>query len=242
MQLGQWSGSFSYWFPTPKFRIIPPEVLKYSSSYWKNVVRLGDLLQVIHLPYFVDWLRRSPNVRGLSCHCGNKCDRAQEAKHCEWQIPSNPTLTVDFNRVRISLTLTLTLPMKHGSTYGIGSVGLYKEYQRARVSSTPINNPILTMQVEELFDNIPKGEATRVRNGKLACLVCPNKPVMDTLQMLAVHRSSKKHQYDSKSVNSEPNIPKNLIPICILDQLFTSFGKRWNEFERWTNYYFWWEI
>ncbi|XP_063173211.1 sodium channel modifier 1 isoform X2 [Candoia aspera] len=49
-------------------------------------------------------------------------------------------------------------------------------------------------RVAELLANyIPEDEALLLRNGRYACTVCFQRPVFDTLDMLTVHRSGKKH-------------------------------------------------
>ncbi|XP_030044062.1 sodium channel modifier 1 isoform X2 [Microcaecilia unicolor] len=40
---------------------------------------------------------------------------------------------------------------------------------------------------------IPEEEALLLKNGRYACTVCAQRPVFDTLDMLAVHRTGKKH-------------------------------------------------
>ncbi|XP_046331632.1 sodium channel modifier 1-like isoform X1 [Haliotis rufescens] len=42
--------------------------------------------------------------------------------------------------------------------------------------------------------DIPEDEATLLSNGRFACVVCHHKPVFDTVDMLAVHRSGKRHE------------------------------------------------
>ncbi|XP_046559552.1 sodium channel modifier 1-like [Haliotis rubra] len=42
--------------------------------------------------------------------------------------------------------------------------------------------------------DIPEDEATLLSNGRFSCVVCHHKPVFDTVDMLAVHRSGKRHQ------------------------------------------------
>ncbi|XP_025027121.1 sodium channel modifier 1 [Python bivittatus] len=49
-------------------------------------------------------------------------------------------------------------------------------------------------RVAELLANyIPEDEALLLRDGRYACTVCFQRPVFDTLDMLTVHRSGKKH-------------------------------------------------
>lgn len=50
-------------------------------------------------------------------------------------------------------------------------------------------------RVSELLAlDIPEEEALLTKNGRFACLVCANKPIFDTVNVLAVHRSGKKHK------------------------------------------------
>eukprot|EP00897_Mesotaenium_endlicherianum_P009141 jgi/Mesen1/8255/ME000445S07402 len=47
---------------------------------------------------------------------------------------------------------------------------------------------------EELFlSQVPKSEAIMTSSGKLACLVCPHRPVVDSAHMLHVHRQGRRH-------------------------------------------------
>jgi len=52
------------------------------------------------------------------------------------------------------------------------------------------NNVAEVLEVTSLKEN----EAKQLSNGKWACTICSWWPVMDTLPMLAIHRSSKKHK------------------------------------------------
>lgn len=45
-----------------------------------------------------------------------------------------------------------------------------------------------------LASYIPEDEALLLRNGRYACSVCHHRPVFDTIDMLTVHRSGKKHR------------------------------------------------
>uniref|UniRef100_A0A8C3Q6U6 Uncharacterized protein n=1 Tax=Geospiza parvula TaxID=87175 RepID=A0A8C3Q6U6_GEOPR len=59
---------------------------------------------------------------------------------------------------------------------------------------------------ELLASAIPEDEALLLRDGRLACSLCPQRPVCDTLQTLLLHRAGRKH----------------------LDNLLRSFGRpRW---------------
>ncbi|NXJ19980.1 SCNM1 protein, partial [Dicrurus megarhynchus] len=46
---------------------------------------------------------------------------------------------------------------------------------------------------ELLASAIPEDEALLLRDGRLACSVCPHRPVCDTLEMLVLHRAGRKH-------------------------------------------------
>ncbi|XP_064479462.1 sodium channel modifier 1-like [Ornithodoros turicata] len=48
---------------------------------------------------------------------------------------------------------------------------------------------------ELLVEKIPDDEAFLLKNGKYACTLCPHRPVLDTIEMLAVHRKGKKHLF-----------------------------------------------
>eukprot|EP01125_Pyxidicula_operculata_P014990 TRINITY_DN5064_c0_g1_i5.p2 TRINITY_DN5064_c0_g1~~TRINITY_DN5064_c0_g1_i5.p2 ORF type:complete len:154 (-),score=20.83 TRINITY_DN5064_c0_g1_i5:6-467(-) len=53
----------------------------------------------------------------------------------------------------------------------------------------------------DLLSTIPKGEVTRMSNGRWVCTVCSNRPVMDTIQAVKIHRAGKRHktQEDERS-------------------------------------------
>ncbi|XP_059727022.1 sodium channel modifier 1 isoform X2 [Haemorhous mexicanus] len=46
---------------------------------------------------------------------------------------------------------------------------------------------------ELLASAIPEDEALLLRDGRLACSLCPQRPVCDTLQTLLLHRAGRKH-------------------------------------------------
>uniref|UniRef100_A0A146PAU5 Sodium channel modifier 1 n=1 Tax=Fundulus heteroclitus TaxID=8078 RepID=A0A146PAU5_FUNHE len=55
-------------------------------------------------------------------------------------------------------------------------------------------NILKKRRVADLLSNfIPEDEATLMKNGRYACLVCSYRPVFDTVDMLTVHRQGKKH-------------------------------------------------
>ncbi|XP_078367072.1 sodium channel modifier 1-like [Oculina patagonica] len=51
---------------------------------------------------------------------------------------------------------------------------------------------------ELLLEDIPEDEATLIKNGKFACLVCKHCPVFDTVAVLSIHRQGKKHISNAK--------------------------------------------
>ncbi|XP_075527873.1 sodium channel modifier 1-like [Dermacentor variabilis] len=46
---------------------------------------------------------------------------------------------------------------------------------------------------EILVSHIPEDEALLLKNGKYACTLCSHRPVLDTIEMLAMHRKGKRH-------------------------------------------------
>ncbi|XP_069684554.1 sodium channel modifier 1-like [Periplaneta americana] len=46
---------------------------------------------------------------------------------------------------------------------------------------------------ELLSNHIPDDEALLLKNGRLTCLICSQRPIFDTISMLAIHRKGKKH-------------------------------------------------
>ncbi|KAL3685864.1 hypothetical protein R1sor_003886 [Riccia sorocarpa] len=67
------------------------------------------------------------------------------------------------------------------STFGGDSWVPEAQYRKRRVD-------------ELLSEEIPDDEARRMSNGRFACLVCPQCPVLDTLPMLHVHRRGARHR------------------------------------------------
>ncbi|XP_063803051.1 sodium channel modifier 1 [Pseudophryne corroboree] len=64
-----------------------------------------------------------------------------------------------------------------------------------------------------LASYIPKDEALLIKNGRYACTVCHHRPVFDTIDMLTVHRSGKKHisclqRHYGKKLNHRNEIQK----------------------------------
>ncbi|XP_072162824.1 uncharacterized protein [Diadema setosum] len=61
-------------------------------------------------------------------------------------------------------------------------------------------NLLKKRRVAELLANdIPDDEAILMSNGRYACTVCHYRPVFDTVDMLTVHRSGKKHQHATEN-------------------------------------------
>ncbi|XP_067878856.1 sodium channel modifier 1 isoform X2 [Heterodontus francisci] len=55
-------------------------------------------------------------------------------------------------------------------------------------------NALRKRRVADLLASyIPEDEAILMKNGRYACSVCYNRPVFDTVDMLAVHRTGKRH-------------------------------------------------
>lgn len=80
-------------------------------------------------------------------------------------------------------------------------------------------------RVQELFaEKIPDDEAQMLSNGKFACTVCHYKPVFDTVQVLAQHRSGKKHLENAKRANVKKQEIKELIEIRLQEQLLQNGG------------------
>lgn len=46
---------------------------------------------------------------------------------------------------------------------------------------------------ELLGIQIPEGEAKLLSNGKLTCMICVQRPIFDTVNVLSIHRKGKKH-------------------------------------------------
>nr|AFK11454.1 sodium channel modifier 1 [Callorhinchus milii] len=56
------------------------------------------------------------------------------------------------------------------------------------------NRALQKRRVSDLLSSyIPEDEAFLMKNGRYACTVCSYRPVFDTMDMLAVHRSGRKH-------------------------------------------------
>ncbi|XP_026172369.1 sodium channel modifier 1 [Mastacembelus armatus] len=55
-------------------------------------------------------------------------------------------------------------------------------------------NILKKRRVADLLSNfIPEDEAALMKNGRYTCLVCPSRPIFDTVDILTVHRNGKRH-------------------------------------------------
>lgn len=51
-----------------------------------------------------------------------------------------------------------------------------------------------SQRIKELLGiQIPEGEAKLLSNGKLTCMICIQRPIFDTINVLSIHRKGKKH-------------------------------------------------
>ncbi|XP_050436578.1 sodium channel modifier 1-like isoform X2 [Adelges cooleyi] len=51
-----------------------------------------------------------------------------------------------------------------------------------------------SQRIKELLGiQIPEGEAKLLSNGRLTCMICINRPIFDTINVLSIHRKGKKH-------------------------------------------------
>eukprot|EP01018_Ginkgo_biloba_P036196 Gb_04653 [translate_table: standard] len=66
-----------------------------------------------------------------------------------------------------------------------------------------------------MSEGINKADSHRLANGKYACLVCPNRPVLDTLPMLTTHNQGARHQAAAsklreKEISKQEEIQKRI--------------------------------
>ncbi|XP_058716450.1 sodium channel modifier 1 [Poecile atricapillus] len=61
---------------------------------------------------------------------------------------------------------------------------------------------------ELLASAIPEDEALLLRDGRLACSLCPHRPVCDTLETLVLHRAGRKHLDSLHRCYSRPRCPQ----------------------------------
>ncbi|KAL3841939.1 hypothetical protein ACJMK2_020016 [Sinanodonta woodiana] len=67
-------------------------------------------------------------------------------------------------------------------------------------------------RIHDLFaEDIAEDEASLLSNGRFTCLVCNQRPIFDTVNMLAVHRRGKKHEANLKHFNRKKRELQTLI-------------------------------
>ncbi|XP_059476752.1 sodium channel modifier 1-like isoform X2 [Neocloeon triangulifer] len=67
-------------------------------------------------------------------------------------------------------------------------------FRREGADDLSLINHLQHRNVAELLStHIPDHEALLLSDGKLTCVICSNRPVFDTIEVLAIHRSGKKH-------------------------------------------------
>lgn len=58
-------------------------------------------------------------------------------------------------------------------------------------------NYIIMLQSQRIKDilgiQIPESEAKLLSNGRLTCMICIQRPIFDTINILSIHRKGKKH-------------------------------------------------
>ncbi|XP_025417536.1 sodium channel modifier 1-like isoform X2 [Sipha flava] len=66
-----------------------------------------------------------------------------------------------------------------------------------RVCDGPGNDLLKSLESQRIRQllgiQIPEGEAKLLSNGKLTCMICIQRPIFDTINMLSIHRKGKKH-------------------------------------------------
>ncbi|KAJ7985541.1 hypothetical protein DPEC_G00353150 [Dallia pectoralis] len=73
-------------------------------------------------------------------------------------------------------------------------------------------NILKKRRVADLLSNfIPEDEAALMKNGRYTCLVCSYRPVLDTVDMLSVHRKGKRHLEGMKCFYKKKTQLKNEI-------------------------------
>ncbi|XP_005101981.1 sodium channel modifier 1 isoform X2 [Aplysia californica] len=61
-------------------------------------------------------------------------------------------------------------------------------------NDTHLLDTLRKRRIKDLFsEDIPEDEAKLLCNGRFTCMVCPSRPIFDTVCMLGVHRKGKKH-------------------------------------------------
>lgn len=67
---------------------------------------------------------------------------------------------------------------------------------KPEISPASLLNQLNDRRVTELLaEHIPEDEAKLLSNGRYTCLVCHDRPVVDTLAILSQHRVGKKHRF-----------------------------------------------
>ncbi|XP_047454750.1 sodium channel modifier 1 isoform X2 [Mugil cephalus] len=73
-------------------------------------------------------------------------------------------------------------------------------------------NILKKRRVADLLSHfIPEDEAALMKNGRYTCLVCPHRPVFDTVDVLTVHRKGKRHLEGLKAFYGKKTKLKNEI-------------------------------
>ncbi|XP_060851107.1 sodium channel modifier 1-like isoform X1 [Rhopalosiphum padi] len=61
-------------------------------------------------------------------------------------------------------------------------------------SGSDLLKSLESQRIRELLGiQIPDGEAKLLSNGKLTCMICIQRPIFDTINVLSIHRKGKKH-------------------------------------------------
>ncbi|CAH1738313.1 sodium channel modifier 1-like isoform X1 [Aphis gossypii] len=61
-------------------------------------------------------------------------------------------------------------------------------------SGSDLLKSLESQRIKELLGiQIPEGEAKLLSNGKLTCMICIQRPIFDTINVLSIHRRGKKH-------------------------------------------------
>ncbi|XP_032938497.1 sodium channel modifier 1 [Catharus ustulatus] len=74
-----------------------------------------------------------------------------------------------------------------------GLAGAAMSFKRDESDPGPLGALQKRRVAELLASAIPEDEALLLRDGRLACSLCPHRPVCDTLQTLVLHRAGRKH-------------------------------------------------
>ncbi|XP_064257810.1 sodium channel modifier 1 isoform X1 [Passer domesticus] len=74
-----------------------------------------------------------------------------------------------------------------------GLAGAAMSFKRDESDPGPLGALQRRRVAELLASAIPEDEALLLRDGRLACSLCPQRPVCDTLQTLLLHRAGRKH-------------------------------------------------